>query len=124
MNANALHVTEVVIFVFGTIWLLSILLNIYEARHLFVHPALSNLLRLQSAIPLSGRGHTGGACTSIVTLFGFIGAFIVAIMSFAAHISQATGTPGRSITYIDSVGPGTWANFTRDARGYVNSTRY
>jgi hypothetical protein len=125
-TSNALLTVETVILAFGTLWLLSVLLHLWEARHLFVHPVLSNLLRPQPPVPQTGRsrGRTGAACTGIVTLLGIVGAVVAAVMSFAAHVSQATGTPGHAVTYIDSLGPGTWANFTEDSTGYVVGTDY
>jgi hypothetical protein len=134
ISANALHIVETVLIIFGTLWLLTVLLNVYEACHLFMPPATwSNMLRPQGPIPKAhefvgdpqrARGRRGAACTSLVTILGIMGAFVAAIMSLAAHVSQATGVPGHSTTYIDSFGPGTWANFTLDQNSVVNGTSF
>ena len=123
-SANAVHVTEAVIMVLGTIWLLTVLLHIHAARHLFVPPStLSNLLRPSGPNPRRGSPHSRSAMfTTMAAVLGILGAFIVAVMSVAAHVSQATGTPEHAATYIDSFGAGTWANFTRDASGVVIGT--
>lgn len=58
----------------------------------------------------------------MAAVLGILGAFIVAVISVAAHVSQATGKPEHAATYIDRFGAGTWANFTRDASGVVIGT--
>jgi len=103
---NVLFIIEAVISVFGTIWLLTVLLTIYEARHISV-THLSDLLRPIDRNQLEARPgkrkHLGWGLTVLISIFGTLGAVIVGILSIAGHVSQET--QAHHTTYMDSLGP-------------------
>jgi len=100
---SPLHVIEAVVLIFGTIWCLSAVLQIYEARYIFSsRPARRD----------TTRGGCGGALLGMIPLFGIIGVFIAAILSTAGHLAQETGS--RSHVYMDSFGPEVKGNFTME----------
>jgi hypothetical protein len=117
-SMNPLNIVETVIFVFGTIWLLSSAWQIYEIRYV-IWPRSRNRQKPK-------RGECANALMGMMTLFGIMGAFVACLMSIGGHMSQALGT--HHSVFIDSFGPMVSTNQTygEDSYGYNNtlSTQY
>lgn len=109
-SANPINIVEAVIFVFGTIWLLSTAWQIYEIRYIFWP---RSPYRQQSK-----RGECANTLLGMVTLFGIMGAFVATFMTIGAHMSQALGH--HHSVFIDSFGPVVTTNqtFGLDRNGY------
>jgi len=118
-GANALKVVEWVITIFGTIWLLSVLFQLWEARHLF-SAQRRETKRVEG--PQKSRRRCAPNLFFMLILFGVFGAFVAMFMSIGGHMSQALGT--HHATFIDSFGPVVPSNTTLDNEGYVSSVDY
>ncbi|KAE9379426.1 hypothetical protein N431DRAFT_478451 [Stipitochalara longipes BDJ] len=94
-SANPLHIIEAVIYVFGTIWLLGTVWQVYEIRYI-IWPRSRDRQKPQ-------RNDCANGLLGMVTLFGVIGAFVAAWMSIGAHMSQALGH--HHSAFLDSFGP-------------------
>jgi hypothetical protein len=117
---NPLHIVEAVIFVFGTIWLLSSAFQVYEIRYIFWPRKDEELLPFPTAKPK--RRNCGIMLTGCVPFFGIMGAFVASCMSIGAHMSQSLGS--HHTTYIDSFGPVASANITENLDYVVTSVTW
>jgi hypothetical protein len=106
-GSNVVHIIEVVISVFGAVWMLTVLLTIYEARHLVTHSWADLLKPVERYI----KGQPGGpkrprlgfAVTGLISLSGYLGLWVLSILSVAGHVNQEMHT--HTASYIDSFGP-------------------
>lgn len=116
---NVLFIMETVIAVFGTIWLITVLVTLYKSHNLFTgswsdlfKPVGKEGPRTKTG---SGRQRMGWKAVLLFSLFGILGAFVVTILTISAHMAQELRS--RRLTYLDSFGPSVGSEFTMSGSG-------
>jgi hypothetical protein len=99
---NTIRIWEAVVAVGGTIWIVTVILELWLARHLYTG-RLSDLFH-----PTNRDNHFHRVF--LFTVPGWLGAMLVGIITIGIHIGQAI-VPRHS-TYVDSIGPPVQVNFT------------
>lgn len=105
---NVLSTVELVIGVGGSIWMITVLLTVWEARNIRISSWQDLMRPIERAAgqihaSSSNRIHIGWNLVIGIAFLGFFGTFAVSIVSIVASVVQATRP--HYTTYLDGVGP-------------------
>lgn len=120
---NVLFVMEMVIAVFGAIWLITVLVTLYKCHNLFTG-SWSDLLKPAGnkgpgAKTKTGRKKMGWTAVYVFSIFGILGAGLVTVLTVAAHMAQELGS--KSLVYSDGFGPSVGSDFKGGSNGNMSA---